>query len=329
LTDWIRRKSRSQNIPIVIVGETQGGKSTLALALAKNIDSNFTLDRVAFTATHFIRLVNDPERKRGDVIVLEEAGVNVSRSEWWSFVNRAILYVAQTYGWKGLIVILTLPAMRYLDSRVAMLLKAYIETMKLMKQEKKIRFKFQTIETRKKIGVRGREIYYYRPVTYVAGIRAVVDYFEAEYPPEELLKAYFKKANEWKDALATNLERESIKVDTIAEPFDYQKAIDDVLIKRTFKEFLDEKNRWNISKVCAVYGIGQQKAKVFINLVEERMKEMGMVKPEIVRRVPIRVFTQTPVYATQKKDISGAKWASTEQNEEKEAKVEAKDNKNA
>jgi hypothetical protein len=129
-----------------------------------------------------------------------------------------------------------------------------------------------------------------------------------------LLEEYYQKSGDYKEQLAMSLERESIKVDTIVEPFNFITAMDDVLVRRGVKDFLDNRNRWDVAKVCAVFNIGSQKAKVLTKMIEEKMIQMNMPKPEPIKSVKMRVFENTipeKIMTKKEKDeeISGAKWA--------------------
>lgn len=312
LTAWIRGYAEDRNFESVVVGPRQSGKSTLTLALAKSIDPSFDMSRVCFSAHQFLRVVNDPARKRGDVVVLEEAGVNVSRAEWYSAVNKALLFVSQTYGWKGLIVFLTLPSMRYLDTRVAMMLTAYIEVVKMRKSSGEIRFKFQTITTQMKIGMRGPEIRYERPVTYVeiapgVRVRAVIDYFTIQMPPKDEMRRYYSLADSYKQDLSDSLEAETAKMDKMGDPFSFDKAADEIVL--SWKEYVNEKGKWNVDKVCARYPIGTPKARVLVQRVEDRMREMGIERPRPVQKERKAAVEEVQTPEKGRPEVSGEKWA--------------------
>lgn len=312
LVDWIRKYSRDSNFEAVLVGRRQSGKSTCALALAKRIDPGFNMSRVCFSAHQFLKVVNDPARKRGDVIILEEAGVNVSRAEWYTAVNKALLFVSQTYGWKGLIVFLTLPSMRYLDTRVAMMLTAYIEMIRIDKHARELKFKFQTIRTIMKLGGIGPEMKYDRPITYIQvaenfRVRAIIDYFVVDFPDRKDLLEYYRYADEYKQNLAESLEEETAKMDKSDTPFSFSGAAEEITIN--FRDYLNEKSKWIIDKIVARYGIPSAKARVLVQVVEDKMKAMGLVKPEPVVKVPVKVFRDVQKPINKNKEITGEKWA--------------------
>jgi hypothetical protein len=94
---------------IMVTGLEREGKSSLALGLADQLDVNgdFPLENLAFTAKEMIDIVNTS--KPLDVIVLDEAGAAMFSEEWNTREQRELVKVFQTIGIRNLKFILVLP----------------------------------------------------------------------------------------------------------------------------------------------------------------------------------------------------------------------------
>ena len=285
IADWIRKQTQRQNFPAAIVGNPQTGKSTMATALGKQIDPDFTIHRIAWTGEQFLHLVNDQSLKRGSCIIVEEAGVSVNRGEWYSFMNKAILYVAQTFGYRGFCVLFLLPSLSLLDSRVVKLMRGYFETFGIDFNRRVVKFTFQTIETRKKVGIKGKEIYYYRPVimrknAYGDLIPCLMTSSEIEFPDESFRKDYFKKADEYKESLSKTLEKEASHVDIVTLPFNFESAVKEMTEQKNIEYFITDKGAWNYSRLSAEFNISLNRAKTLGGLVEKEFRDKGLKLPE-------------------------------------------------
>lgn len=107
------RVNTENNCLIIIEGETGSGKSCFALNLAQHYDPYFSAKRIAFTGSEFLNLLSEVPSKGW--IVWDEAGVNLSHRKWQSEINIAIMQVIQSFRYKFINVIFTLPSAQYLD----------------------------------------------------------------------------------------------------------------------------------------------------------------------------------------------------------------------
>lgn len=104
---------------ILIDGREGAGKSLLAMQWSKVLDPNFTIDKVAFNADQFIKLVKSPNRKKGDCILLDEAFSSASARSSLSHINKAMITVATEMRQLNLFVIIVLPSFFDLDKYFA------------------------------------------------------------------------------------------------------------------------------------------------------------------------------------------------------------------
>lgn len=120
LPNYIKsRVDKNQNYVLLFVGQTGTGKSYAAMSLAEEVDPNFNINRIVFSAEEFINILNqDEELVRGSVIMWDEAGVGMPAREWYSISNKVISYVVQTFRVRGYILIMTTPSLKYIDSQI-------------------------------------------------------------------------------------------------------------------------------------------------------------------------------------------------------------------
>jgi hypothetical protein len=122
------RIEKNQNFVVLFVGQTGTGKSYGGMSLAEEIDPNFNIGRIVFSAQEFIELLNtDDTLTKGSVIMWDEAGVGMPAREWYSLSNKVISYVVQTFRVKGYILVMTTPSLRYIDSQIRSLFHGICE----------------------------------------------------------------------------------------------------------------------------------------------------------------------------------------------------------
>lgn len=277
IADFIRKFTRHRNYMAAICGNPQSGKSTLCQSLACAIyeerGEKYPIENTVFTGKEFLKKVNDPGMRRGDVIIVEEAGVMADRTKWYSFLNRAIVYVAQTFGYKGLIVFFNLPSLKLLDSRVVHLLNGYFETLALNQYKKTVRFMFNTIEYQKKIAVGGKDIYYYRPMLKTRGptgdvMMTIVNSMCMPWPSDDERKEYFKRAIPYKQSISQGLEDESVRLETPKGRWTPDESIKRLRELEEFGFLMNRQGRLDEWKVAPFLGLNQNQTKQVIGRME-------------------------------------------------------------
>jgi ABC-type dipeptide/oligopeptide/nickel transport system ATPase component len=110
-----KRLSTKRNFLATVVGDTGSGKSWTALAMAERLDANkdFNESHIVFTAQDFLQCVD----KLGNncFIVVDEAGLMFSHREYATMINRMLSFVLQSFRYKFINCIFTLPNLGYMD----------------------------------------------------------------------------------------------------------------------------------------------------------------------------------------------------------------------
>jgi len=118
-----RIKSK-RNIVIVIHGPTGSGKSYLALRMAEVLDPTFNIERVVFTPEDFFRQVK--HLPQGAFIVFDEAGVTLDARRFMEMINVVTNYVLESFRYRLINVIFTVPSIKMIDINVRRLMHVLI-----------------------------------------------------------------------------------------------------------------------------------------------------------------------------------------------------------
>jgi len=107
------RVNNEHNVLMIVEGETGTGKSCLGLSLAQSLDPYFSSKRIAFNASEFFDLLKTVPHKGW--ILWDECGVGLSHREYQRQHNIEVMKVIQSFRYKFINVIFTVPSASYLD----------------------------------------------------------------------------------------------------------------------------------------------------------------------------------------------------------------------
>jgi len=124
---WSRLNELNEHWMHCIVGREGSGKSLTAIRLGNMIDDSFTADQVFFRPAELLRTLRDEEYQRGDVYVLDEAGVGLGRRTWQESGQKRLNQALQLIRNHNVGLIFTLPRLSELDSQAQGRLHSYHE----------------------------------------------------------------------------------------------------------------------------------------------------------------------------------------------------------
>jgi hypothetical protein len=124
---WRRMNIKNEHFMGAIVGREGKAKSHTALKIASGVDPSFTAERVFFNAAHALAAITGDEHGKGDMIVIDEAGVSMGNRTWYDRDQIEINQALQTVRSKNMGVLWTLPRLSELDSQTHGRLHAFIE----------------------------------------------------------------------------------------------------------------------------------------------------------------------------------------------------------
>jgi hypothetical protein len=237
-----------RNFLIAIVGETGSGKSYMGLKIGECLDPNrdFNIDHVTFTPDEFFDFLS--KAKNNCFVLFDEAGVSFSHREYMSMINKMLGMVFQTFRYKFINVIFTLPSLGYMDYVGRGLLHAVI---RMTDRGKGVVYRVQK-------NMLGRNIYYPK-----------IGILETYPPSEALAKAYEEKKARIMDR-RYELWSDEIKASQKAIEWKYKtiKEIAEEVLKH-YDDFTGRKGKIDAALISGQLGIGMSKAYMVKRYVED------------------------------------------------------------
>lgn len=277
LADGIRRETRNykRNYAIVITGKTQMRKSTTAIKLALELDPKFDLKKqMAVVRTLDMLKVLQRKSKKYSVEILDELGVGMPHREWMKFLNKAMSYVMQTYGFRRKIIIVTVPYEDYVDVDARKLFDMLIKVVNKDDDHKYCILKVTEMEWNSKLK---RMYYQYPRVKTPNGIKRV-ECFKIKYPPKEIMDEYFRISNPIKEELGEELQEMAKRIEEKRKlkHFNPIEAMKEILKNHEKYTTIHAHRKYiNRDLVATHFGIGIERAKQVKVLVEQ---ELGWTK---------------------------------------------------
>jgi len=253
----IRQKLLSgKNWVCIFTGRTRSGKSYSSVELCRKIDPNFKIDNIVFSAQEFMSLLKSGKLEKGSMILWDEAGVGIATREWYSVLNKSINLVFQTWGYKNIGLILTVPHISFVDSQTRKLCNTHIQTLQISKQRKVVKAKIHNLAP-----MGANEIKRVRPRYYVNGEVLDIEYLEIPKPPAKLIHAYEKKKDEFSQNLQNSVQLELNNTSTKQKEGEIRFISDEDLLIQA----------WNKLKEQIVLVNGKRKVSLY-----EIRKELGV-----------------------------------------------------
>jgi len=113
-----RIRDRNQNYLLVIIGKPGEGKSWAALRIAHYLDPTFddnVEERVCFEILKMVKLIRQKRVGKGNVLVMDEAGISFGTRDSMTIVNKQISALLQAWRMMNCGLIMTLPDLTFLD----------------------------------------------------------------------------------------------------------------------------------------------------------------------------------------------------------------------
>lgn len=174
----------------VVTGKVGSGKSLSSITWALANDPTFNIDRVVFTPNDFMKLVKEsPEKTKGKFVVADEIGSWMPSRDYMTLTNKLLSLVLQTFRYKRIGVIWTVPQLRQVDINIRTMADALIETQYVNRNKQYVVSKYKDIQFHSQIN----KNYMIFPVVSTEKGRAKVTETDIGRPPRELEEAYLEK----------------------------------------------------------------------------------------------------------------------------------------
>jgi hypothetical protein len=263
-TIWNRCNRYKKSWFQVNLGDVGSGKSWGAITQAESLDPTFTSDRIVFNAQDFLSALDTIETK-GACLVYDELGVGHNARRFYSETNIMINEVLQTMRYQQCCVIFSVPDFNFIDKVSRRLAHAVMTFTRTGSNSPKayVRFlrqdRYSGDEYRLRPLVPSEEGYGYDKLNTLNFIRR---------PSEKLLKAYDKKAFEYKTELRKkNLKRLS-KNDDVGE--NVESALESILKRPEL--FTNKRGSFDWMLVKNEFKLGRDSAQTVAKLGNVELK---------------------------------------------------------
>lgn len=188
----------NKNVLSAELGATGSGKSYRDLRKAElwykyHFKSPFPVENICFGVPEIMKILSSGELRRGEIIIGEEAGVNLGSRAWQSKVSKMFNYVLQSFRSLNIAIFFNLPYLSMLDSQARHLLHYYAESSGIDYTNGKNKCKPFFLQVAQGTG----KIYRHYPIVKINGRAVKVKRFNYSLPSEYLIKAYEEKKEKY------------------------------------------------------------------------------------------------------------------------------------
>lgn len=205
---WIKyikyRIIRNKNFLSGTYGTTGSGKSYVDLSVAEMLNPDFAdhPERMCFSPLTLMVLINSGKLKRGDVIILEELGIQAGNRDWQSLFNKVIVQLLQTFRHLGLILLINVPYEDFIDVHVRKLMHGSWRTRTIDYSKSICTIKPQIVQYNDRT-----KKFYYKYLRIKKGKKIIViKKWNIPKPSAKLVKIYEKHKTEFTTRLNKQLE---------------------------------------------------------------------------------------------------------------------------
>ncbi|HEA46687.1 MAG TPA: hypothetical protein ENH99_02805 [Candidatus Pacearchaeota archaeon] len=127
------RFKKNKNILLAMTGMTGSGKSYTSLRMCElyyqeKFNKPFQIENVCFSISELMKLLTSKTLKRGEMIILEEAGTSLNSLDYQNKVSKLFSFILQSFRSMNIGLIFTLPVLTMLNKSARMLLHAHYVT---------------------------------------------------------------------------------------------------------------------------------------------------------------------------------------------------------
>jgi hypothetical protein len=269
---WRRMNVENQHFMACIVGREGMGKSHSALSIAKAADPSFGAGDVYFDPKGLLEAFESDEYGRGDMIVLDEAGVGLGSRSWYEKEQILLNQTLQTVRDDNMGVIFTLPRLSELDSQTRGRLHAFLEMTEVNKREGYAMAKWKNVDPAR--GDRDK-IYYKYPELSMASQSWDVKEIKVGPPPAAVVEQYERR----KDAFKQELYEDAIAAqdDSEAEELEPTDVADAIIEDDRVDEFVSVHGQNGVHYVDkdlikAEFGLSVRDSKAAKKLIEKQVE---------------------------------------------------------
>lgn len=199
----------NKNVITAELGATGSGKSYRDLRKAElwydyHFKEKFPTENICFGVGAVMKLISSGKLRRGDIIVMEEAGVNLGSRDFQNRISKMFNYVLQSFRSMNIGIFFNLPYLSMLDSQARHLLHYYGESVGIDFKNGMNRCKPFFVQTAQSSG----KMYRHYPMVKLDNTTIKVKRFGFLIPSQYLIDAYEQKKKEYLMQLTTKISDE-------------------------------------------------------------------------------------------------------------------------
>ena len=211
---WLHSRliKHNKNVLSAELGPTGSGKSYRDLRKAElwyeyHFKSEFPTENICFGLSNVMDRINKGNLRKGDVLIVEEAGVNLGSRDWASKFSKMFNYVLQSFRSMNIALFLNLPYLSMLDSQARHLLHYYAESVGIDYENGFNKCKPFFLQVAQGTG----KIYRHYPKVKLNGKTIKVKKFNYAMPSQYLVDAYEDKKAKYLKELIKNFSEKMDK----------------------------------------------------------------------------------------------------------------------
>jgi len=219
---WLKNRLlvKNKNVLGANLGSTGSGKSYRDLRMAelhykRNLNKSFPPKNICFGATQVMRRLSSGELEQGEILVVEEAGVNLGSLDFQTKISKMFTYVLQSFRSMNIAIFFNLPYLSMLNKQARMLLHYSFESAGIDFETKINKCKPFFHQVNQVTG----KIYRKYPRATINGRVKTIERFNFSMPSEELVSHYERKKAQYLSNLTKEYtdELEQLERDKLAK----------------------------------------------------------------------------------------------------------------
>jgi predicted Zn-ribbon and HTH transcriptional regulator len=199
---------KENSFQAMVLGMSGTGKSFSGIRLCEMLDPNFDVSRIIFTPQDFMKLINS-DIAPGSAILADEIGSWLSSRDWQTTQNKLMSIVLETYRYRRLIVVWTVPHARMVDRNLRDMCHVIVETIAVDRKNDKCLAKFKYHKTNP---LTGNEVNIFPRKRREDGQIVTLTTIKFNRPSKEIEKAYLRKKDEHMKGVYAQIETDLNKL---------------------------------------------------------------------------------------------------------------------
>lgn len=199
-----RRFSSNQNILLGVIGKTGSGKSWSCLKICElwykeKFKKPFPVDNCCFSIEQLMERLVNGKLQRGELLIIEEGGVNLGSLDFQNKLQKAFTYVLQSFRSMNIGILINLPYFSMLNKNVRLLMHILLKTIEI--KNNKAVLKIHHLQYNQQTG----KLYNHRPQIMIDGCYEPVDFITYSPASKELIDSYEERKHKFVKSLAVSV----------------------------------------------------------------------------------------------------------------------------